>query len=189
MKTLLGLTFSTQYRADLVLDGITNSIEDGTCNSSLVFDIAQFRSAEYQKSAERLGDVEVLDPTPWRTELLRDWYWDFLMEITLDLPTVRHTVLPLLGFTFFQAVYALILSANLSPSSIASMAFLQQANKSISLSMGQYTTDTPSFLHICSLAKQLYDTINYQSTMPQGTEPFPRTIDGSYDAGMKISFR
>ena len=102
MKTLLGLTFSTQYRADLVLDGITNSIEDGTCNSSLVFDIAQFRSAEYQKSAERLGDVEVLDPTPWRTELLRDWYWDFLMEITLDLPTVRHTVLPLLGFTFFS---------------------------------------------------------------------------------------
>ncbi|KAI9568052.1 P-loop containing nucleoside triphosphate hydrolase protein [Boletus coccyginus] len=142
MKTLLGLTFSTQYRADLVLDGITSTIED-----------------EYQKSAEKLGDVEVLDPTPWRTELMRDWFWDFLMEITLDLSV---------------AVYVLILPTKLSPSSIASYG---------------YATDMPSFLHICSLAKQLYDTINHQSTMPQGTEPFPRSIDGSYDAGMKISFR
>jgi len=77
MKTLLGLTFSIQYRANLVLDGIMSTIED----------------------------VEVLDPTPWCTELMRGWLWDFLMEIALDLPMVRHAVPPLLGFTFFFKLY------------------------------------------------------------------------------------
>jgi hypothetical protein len=146
---------------------------------------------EYKKSAEQLGDVEVLDPTPWCTELLRDWYWDFLMEITLDLPMVRHIAFLLLGFLadIFQAIYVLILPAYLSPSSIASMALLQQATKSIALSIGQYTEDTPSFLDVCSQAKRLYNAINHKSTLPQGTEPFPRSIDKSYDAGMKISFR
>ncbi|KAF8447161.1 P-loop containing nucleoside triphosphate hydrolase protein [Boletus edulis BED1] len=146
MKALFGLAFLTGYRADLVLDGIASSIE-----------------TEYNKSAEQLGDVEVLGPTPWRTGLLREWYWDLLMEITLEHPVV---------------IYALILSTHLSPSSIASMALLQQATRSISLNIGQYTSpDTPSLLGVCSQARRLYDAVNYQSTMPQGTEPFPRPID------------
>lgn len=104
---------------------------------------------------------------------------------------VRRIMILLLGFLadFFQAIYALILPAYLSPSSIASMALLQQATKSISLSIGEYTEDMPSFLDVCSQAKRLYNAIDHQSTMPRGTEPFPRPIDKSYDAGMKISFR
>ncbi|KAH0826870.1 hypothetical protein J3R83DRAFT_4409 [Lanmaoa asiatica] len=175
MKALFGLAFSTQYRTDLMLDGIANSIETGTCDSSLIFVVVQSPPpTEYKKSAERLGDVEVLDPTPWRTELLRSWYWDFLMVITLDLP---------------MAIYALIPPTYLSPSSIASMALLQQATKSISSSIGTYIEDTPSLLDVCSQAKRLYDAIDYQSTMPQGTESFPRPTRWSHDAGMKISFR
>lgn len=190
MKALFALAFSTQYRANVVLDGIASSIETGTCDPSK-FRRFSIPPPEYKKSAEKLGDIEDLDPTPWRTELLRDWYWDFLMDITLDLPMVSHIVFLLLGFLadVFQAIYALILPAYLSPSSIASMALLQQATKSISLSIGQYTEDTPSFLGVCSQAKRLYNAINHKSTMPQGTEPFPRSIDKSYDAGMKISFR
>ncbi|KAF8552444.1 P-loop containing nucleoside triphosphate hydrolase protein [Imleria badia] len=156
MKALFGLAFSTQYRADLVLDGIASSIE-----------------TEYKKSAEQLGDVDVFDPTPWCTQLLRDWYWDFLTEITLDLP---------------MAIYALVLPTYLSPSSIASTVLLQQAIKSISLSMWEYT-ETPSLVDVCSLARRFYDAINHKSTMPQGTEAFPRPLDSSYDAGMKISFQ
>lgn len=45
---------------------------------------------EYKKSAEQLGNVDVLDPTPWRADILRDWCWDFLMTITLDFPLVSH---------------------------------------------------------------------------------------------------
>lgn len=86
-------------------------------------------------------------------------------------------------------MYALILPAYLSSSSIASMALLQQATKSISLSIGQYTEDTPSLLDVCSQAKRLYDAIHHKSAMPQGTEPFPRPLNSAYDAGMKISFR
>ncbi|KAG6371979.1 P-loop containing nucleoside triphosphate hydrolase protein [Boletus reticuloceps] len=154
MKALFSLAFLTGYRADLVLDGIASSIE-----------------TEYNRSAEQLGDVEVLGPTPWRTGLLREWYWDLLMEITLEHPV---------------AIYALILSTHLSPSSIASMALLQQATTSISLNIGQ---DTPSLLDVCWQARRLYNAVNYQNTMPQGTELFPRPIDKSCDAGMKISFR
>lgn len=89
----------------------------------------------------------------------------------------------------FQAIYALIPPTYLSPLSIASMALLQQANESISLSIGVYTDEMPSLIAICSQTKWLYDAINYQSTMSQGTEPFPHPTDRSYDAGMKISFR
>ncbi|KAG8216277.1 P-loop containing nucleoside triphosphate hydrolase protein [Butyriboletus roseoflavus] len=158
MKSLFGLAFSIGYRADIMLDGIASSIE-----------------TEYKKSAERLGDIEVLEPTPWCTELLRNWYWDFLTRITLDLP---------------MAIYVLIPATYLSPLSIATMALLQEATKSVSSSIGKYTRDaTPSLLEICRQAKRFYNAVDYQSAMPQGTEPFPRPIDRSYDAGMKISFR
>lgn len=55
--------------------------------------------------------------------------------------------------------------------------------------MGWYSHDTPSLLDVCSSAKWLYDAIDHESTMVQGAEPFPRPIEGVYDAGMKISFR
>lgn len=97
MKALFGLAFSTQYRADLVLDGIASSIETGMGFLPSVRRCF-ISPTEYKKSAERLGDVDVLDPTPWHTELLRDWYWDFLMEVTLDLPMVRRIVIFLLHF-------------------------------------------------------------------------------------------
>ncbi|KAG8217985.1 P-loop containing nucleoside triphosphate hydrolase protein [Butyriboletus roseoflavus] len=154
MKTLFGMAFSIEFRADIMLDGIASSIE-----------------TEYKKSAERLGDIEVLEPTPRCSELLRNWYWDFLMDITLDFP---------------MAIYALVPATYLSPLSIASMALLQEATKSIS----SCTPDTmPPLLDICREAKRLYDAIDYQSAMQQGTEPFPHPIDRSYDTGMKISFR
>ncbi|KAH7889125.1 P-loop containing nucleoside triphosphate hydrolase protein [Phlebopus sp. FC_14] len=157
MKALFGLTFSPQYRADLMLDGIASSIE-----------------SEYQKSADQLGKVMDSEPYPWSDGLLRSWYWDFLMNITLDLPL---------------AVYALTLPSRLSPSSITSMALLQQATNSLSLSIGEYSTDTSSLKGLCSQAKWLYDAINHKSSMPQGTDPFPRPNKESSTAGMKISFR
>lgn len=83
----------------------------------------------------------------------------------------------------------MIFSTYLSPPSIPSMVLLQQATKSISWSMGWYSHDTPSLLDVCSSAKWLYDAIDHESTMVQGAEPFPRPIEGVYDAGMKISFR
>lgn len=43
MKALFGLAFSTQYRADLVLDGIASSIETGRCDPPLDFGVTQFR--------------------------------------------------------------------------------------------------------------------------------------------------
>ncbi|KIJ59724.1 hypothetical protein HYDPIDRAFT_32940 [Hydnomerulius pinastri MD-312] len=157
MKTLFGLTFSPQYRADLILDGVASSLE-----------------TEYKKAANKLGYATDSEPYPWSGGLLRSWYWDFLMNITLDLPL---------------AVYALTLPARLSPSSVTSMALLQQATSSLSLSIGEYSTDTSSLRGLCSQAKWLYDAINHQSSMPQGTEPFPRSNGKPSNQGMKISFR
>lgn len=146
---------------------------------------------EYNKSAEQLRNVEVMEPTPWCTDLLRDWYWDFLMDLTLDYPLVRTHDVPSLRFLsrLFQAIYALMFSAHLSPSSISSMMLLQQATKSISSSIGQYTTEAPSLLDVCSHAQWLYDAIDHQSKILQGTEPYPRPTGSGYEAGMKISFR
>ncbi|KAF9220125.1 P-loop containing nucleoside triphosphate hydrolase protein [Gyrodon lividus] len=156
MKALFGLTFSPQYRADLMLDGIVSSIE-----------------SEYKNSAAQLGRVIDSEPYPWSSGLLRSWYWDLCMNITLDLPL---------------AVYALTLPARLSPSSITSMALLQQATSALSSSIGEYSHDTSSLRGLCSQAKWLYDAINHQSSMPQGTEPFPRPNRKSTKKGMKISF-
>lgn len=41
MKALFGLAFSSQYRVDLMLDGIASSIETGMCDPSLVSFVAQ----------------------------------------------------------------------------------------------------------------------------------------------------
>lgn len=110
----------------------------------------------------------------------------------LGSPNGKAYFVPSLWFLsgLLQAIYALIPATYLSPLSIASMALLQQATRSVSLSIRNCTIeDTPSLPEICSQAKFLYDAIDYQSTMPQGTEPFPHPVDKSYDAGMKISFR
>ncbi|KAF9242027.1 P-loop containing nucleoside triphosphate hydrolase protein [Melanogaster broomeanus] len=157
MKALFGLTFSHQYRADLILDGLASSIE-----------------SEYNKSAEQLGHVLDSEPYPWSSGLMRSWCWDLFVNITLDLPL---------------AVYALTLPARLSPSSITSMALLQQATSSLSLSVGEYGEDTSSLRSICSQAKWLYDAINHKSSMPEGTEPFPSLNEKSSEEGIKISFK
>ncbi|KAF8835766.1 P-loop containing nucleoside triphosphate hydrolase protein [Paxillus ammoniavirescens] len=157
MKTLFGLTFSRQYRADLMLDGITSSIE-----------------SEYKKSAERLGHVTDTEPFPWASGLRRSWYWDLCVCITLDLPL---------------AVYALMLPTRFSPSSITSIALLQQATNTLAVSLGECGNNTSSLRSLCSQAKWLYEAINYQGSMPQGTGRFPRPNRKSPDEGMKISFR
>ncbi|KIK91850.1 hypothetical protein PAXRUDRAFT_34763 [Paxillus rubicundulus Ve08.2h10] len=155
MKALFGLTFSHQYRADLMLDGITSSIE-----------------SEYKQSAEQLVHVTDTEPFPWVSGLRRSWYWDLCVCITLDLPL---------------AVYALMLPTRLSPSSITSMALLQQATSALALSLGECGENTSSLRSLCSQAKWLYDAIDYQSIVPQGMGPYP-CPNGS-DKGMKISFR
>ena len=88
MKALYGLVFTTQYRADLMLDGIASSIENGTATPPVWFQTLLTSTAEYDRAAERLGNVDGLEPTPWCTDLRRGWHWDFLMDITLDYPLV-----------------------------------------------------------------------------------------------------
>lgn len=98
MKDLFGLAFSTQYRADLVTDGIASSIETGISDSLFLVFVVFIPPTEYQKSAERLGDVEVLEPTPWRTELQIAWYWYVLTAITSDLSMVKGIIFLILVF-------------------------------------------------------------------------------------------
>lgn len=157
MKALFGLTFCPQYRADLILDGLTSCIE-----------------SEYKKSAKQLGDIIDSEPYPWSGGLSRHWIWDFLMNVTVDLPL---------------AIYALTLPTRLSPSSITSIALLQQATSLLSLSVGDYSTDTSSLSEVCANAKWLYDAIDHRSSMPQGTEPYPPANTKTSNRGMKISFR
>ncbi|KAL4068152.1 P-loop containing nucleoside triphosphate hydrolase protein [Scleroderma citrinum] len=163
MKALFGLTFCPQYRSDLILDGLTSCIDDQAGVA-----------IEYEKSAKELGDVNDSEPYPWSGGLSRHWIWDFLMNITVDLPL---------------AIYALTLPTRLSPTSITSMALLQQATSLLSLSIGEYSTDTSSLNGLCAYAKWLYDAIHHRSSMPQGTEPYPCTDKKSSEKGMKISFK
>jgi hypothetical protein len=46
--------------------------------------------AEYRKAAEELGDVIATEPVPWASGFYRKWYWDFLANLTLDLPLVSY---------------------------------------------------------------------------------------------------
>lgn len=48
-------------------------------------------TAEYKKSAKQLGDVIDSEPHPWSGGLSRHWIWDFLMNVTVDLPLVSRT--------------------------------------------------------------------------------------------------
>ncbi|KAG1827639.1 P-loop containing nucleoside triphosphate hydrolase protein [Suillus subaureus] len=157
MKSLYDLAFSSQYREELILNGAANSIH-----------------SEYQRSTEQLGDEIVTEPFPWAGGLIRRWYWDFLINLTLDLPL---------------AVYALILPCRLSPSSVMSIALLQQATNRLSLSIGEYGMNSTSIKSLCLQAKWLYDAISYKSKMPNGPMSYPDSSRGSSSDGMKISFR
>lgn len=157
MKSLYDLAFSSQYREELILNGASNSIH-----------------SEYQKSTEQLGDEIVTEPFPWTSGLFRRWYWDFLINLTLDLPL---------------AVYALVLPCRLSPSSVMSIALLQQATNRLSLSIGEYGMNSTSIESLCLQAKWLYDAINYKSKMSNGPMSYPDPSRGSSSNGMKISFR
>lgn len=157
MKSLYDLAFSSQYREELILNGAANSIH-----------------SEYQKSTEQLGDKIVTEPFPWAGGLIRRWYWDFLINLTLDLPLV---------------VYALVLPCRLSPASVMSIALLQQATNRLSLSIGEYGMNSVSIKSLCLQAKWLYDAISYKSKMPNGPMSYPDPSRGSSSDGMKISFR
>ncbi|KAG1792125.1 P-loop containing nucleoside triphosphate hydrolase protein [Suillus plorans] len=157
MKALYDLAFSPQYREELILNGATNSFH-----------------SEYQKSTKQLGDEIVTEPFPWAGGLIRRWYWDFLINLTLDLPL---------------AVYALVLPHRLSPSSVMAVALLQQTTNRLSLSIGEYGMNT-SIKSLCLQAKWLYDAIGYKSKISNGpmSYPDPSQYCSSSD-GMKISFR
>ncbi|KAG2096671.1 P-loop containing nucleoside triphosphate hydrolase protein [Suillus cothurnatus] len=157
MKSLYDLAFSSQYREELILNGAANSIH-----------------SEYQKSTEQLGDKIVTEPFPWAGGLIRRWYWDFLINLTLDLPLV---------------VYALVLPCRLSPASVMSIALLQQATNRLSLSIGEYGMNSVSIKSLCLQAKWLYDAISYKSKMSNGPMSYPDPSRGSSSDGMKISFR
>ncbi|KAG2366089.1 P-loop containing nucleoside triphosphate hydrolase protein [Suillus spraguei] len=157
MKSLYDLAFSSQYREELILSGAANSIHP-----------------EYQKSTEHLGDAIVTEPFPWAGGMMRGWYWDFLINLTLDLPL---------------AVYALILPCRLSPSSVMSIALLQQATNRLSLSIGEYGLNSTSINSLCLQAKWLYDAISYKSKISSGPMSYPDPLRGSSSNGMKISFR
>jgi hypothetical protein len=51
------------------------------------------RCEEYHKSTKQLGDDIVTEPFPWAGSLIRRWYWDFLVNLTLDLPLVSYQIL------------------------------------------------------------------------------------------------
>ncbi|KAH7924743.1 P-loop containing nucleoside triphosphate hydrolase protein [Leucogyrophana mollusca] len=157
LKALYGLTFSVQYRGDLMLDGITSSID-----------------SEYSRSCKALGIVTDSEPYPWTGGLLRRWYWDFLINVTLDLPL---------------AIYVLTLPSRISPSSVTSMALLQQATSTLSLSIGEYGIDPSSVTELCSQAKWLYDAISHDSKMPKGDASYPEDAGKTSVQGMSISFR
>ncbi|KAG2135189.1 P-loop containing nucleoside triphosphate hydrolase protein [Suillus bovinus] len=157
MKSLFELAFSSQYREELILNGAANNIP-----------------SEYQKLTEQLGDEIVTEPFPWAGGLIRRWYWDFLINLTLDLPL---------------AVYALVLPHRLSPSSVVSIALLQQATNRLSLSIGEYGMNSTSIKSLCLQAKWLYDAISYKSKIPNGPMSYPNSSQGSSSDGMKINFR
>lgn len=157
MKSLYDLAFSPQYREELILNGVANSIP-----------------SEYRKSTEALGDEIVTEPFPWAGDLIRKWYWDFLINLTLDLPLV---------------IYALALPCRLLPSSVMSIALLQQATNRLSLSIGEYGMNSTSMKSLCLQAKWLYDAISYKSKMSNGPMSYPDLSQGSSSDGMKISFR
>ncbi|OAX38172.1 P-loop containing nucleoside triphosphate hydrolase protein [Rhizopogon vinicolor AM-OR11-026] len=156
MRSLYNLAFSSQYREELVLNGAVNDIP-----------------SEYQKVAEQLGNEIVTEPVPWASGLCRRWYWDFLVNLTLDLPLV---------------IYALVLPYRLSPSSVLSIALLQQATNKISRSIGEYGMNSTPIKSVCLKAKWLYDAISCESKIPDGSNPYPDPSQGSSD-GMTISFR
>ncbi|KAH7904878.1 P-loop containing nucleoside triphosphate hydrolase protein [Hygrophoropsis aurantiaca] len=157
LKALYHLTFSTEYRGDLILDGVTSSI-----------------AAEYSRSSEALGIVTDAEPYPWVGGLLRSWYWDFLINITLDLPL---------------AIYVLTLPSRLSPSSVTSMALLQQATTTLSRSIGRWGDDQSSVIERFSQAKWLYEAIAHESRMPMGTASYPEDAMKFSAEGMSISFK
>lgn len=84
-------------------------------------------------------------------------------------------------------VYALIFPCRLSPSSVMSIALLQQATNRLSLSIGEYGMHSTSMKSLCLQAKWLYDAISYQSKMSNGPMSYPSRSSSS--EGMKISFR
>jgi hypothetical protein len=145
--------------------------------------------AEYQKSTEQLGDKIVTEPFPWAGGLIRRWYWDFLINLTLDLPLVSYHILLSDVLTYFKVVYALVLPCRLSPASVMSIALLQQATNRLSLSIGEYGMNSVSIKSLCLQAKWLYDAISYKSKMSNGPMSYPDPSRGSSSDGMKISFR
>ncbi|KAG0701690.1 P-loop containing nucleoside triphosphate hydrolase protein [Suillus ampliporus] len=157
MRSLYNLAFSSQYREELILTGAANSIP-----------------SEYQKSTQQLGDEIVTEPFPWASGLIRKWYWDFIINLTLDLPLV---------------ICALALPCLLSPSSVMSIVLLQQATNTLSLSIGEYGMNSVSITNLCLQAKWLYDAISYKSKISNGPMSYPHPSQGSSSDGMRISFR
>ncbi|KAG2097921.1 P-loop containing nucleoside triphosphate hydrolase protein [Suillus discolor] len=156
MKTLYDLEFSPQYQEELILNGATNSIH-----------------SEYRKSTKQLGDEIVTEPFPWAGGSIKRWYWDFLINLTLDLPL---------------AVYALVLPYRLLPSSVIAVVLLQQVTNRLALSIGKYGMNT-LIKSLCLQAKWLYDAIGYKSKIYNGLMFYPDPSQGSSSNGMKISFR
>ncbi|EGN95774.1 hypothetical protein SERLA73DRAFT_113478 [Serpula lacrymans var. lacrymans S7.3] len=105
--------------------------------------------------------------------MLQPWYWDFLTSITIDLPLVA---------------YVLTLPSHITPSALTSIALLHQATKALSLSVGELGIDCTSLNQVFARAKWLYDGLEQNGGMLNGTADYPCAVKTS-TRGMRISFR
>lgn len=87
---------------------------------------------------------------------------------------------------FHKALYALTLPWSLAPSSLATMALLQQTMESLHRSRAYMTGQ--SFAQIVSPVKRLYEALELKGTMYYGDCIYPDP-ETSSRKGMKISFR
>lgn len=191
LKVLFTMVFSEEYRQDLVTDGTSELIREGTLLTASQY---TSRAAHLTKSTNNYLKLRGLSQTrliacvgeypepgtgqSWMISrcIVHSWY----------------AVIVLLGslgrFICHQAIYLLAFPWILSPSSLTSIVLLQQAVFALRFSVAELLHESQrSFEKVFLLAKEFYDAIVVDSSMRQGAAGYPISLRSS-DRGMKVSF-
>ncbi|RDB22993.1 Lipid A export ATP-binding/permease protein MsbA [Hypsizygus marmoreus] len=135
---------------------------------------ARYLSEEYQRTSDALGVVRV---SPWilATRLDPPFYWALARSLIIHYPL---------------ALYVTVLPWGLTPSSLASMAFLQYATillRDTSNNLRTQFASSDSILNAVNGAKRFYEILENATGLQHGNVPYP--LGSSSPQGMSLTFR
>ncbi|EJF56134.1 HlyB/MsbA family ABC transporter [Dichomitus squalens LYAD-421 SS1] len=172
-RVWLATTFNQDY---MKMQGWKKAVRDLLHRKEFVAGgLAGYATAEFQKAAERVGDMDA-DWNEVEDQILnRSSAWTMLKEPLTHLPQIYFTL---------RAAQA---PASI-PLSLASLNLIQSATDRFAFTVYEIIRRTQSVGHQLESVKKLYEVVNIPNLVKDGTKPFPED-QNQIRSGIELEFR